>query len=145
MKNIIGNLSTYSAAILLFIFGFIYLLKSSFMPYHHEAVNTNWNEIEPSFRILILALMRAASGGFITMAIAITFLQYQFQKNPSTGWIPNLILVLGTVFMFCSLYAIILVSLNTPGRPPIFADMAGEVLIIIGFIFNRKFYHAQGT
>jgi hypothetical protein len=138
MKNVTGCLTTYTAASILLGFGVIYLLKDSFMPYHSEAISLKWEEVEPKTQFLLLALMRAISGGFISTAIAMIFLQYKLQVN-KLSWIPFLILILGTITMACSLYAIITVSVHTPGRPPITADIVGEVLLIIGYIYNRKY------
>lgn len=46
------------------VFGFVYLFKESFMPYHAVALSSSWEELNPAFQTLILALMRAAGGGF---------------------------------------------------------------------------------
>jgi hypothetical protein len=138
MKNLTGCLTTYTAASILLGFGMIYLLKDSFMPYHSEAISLKWEEVEPGTQFLLLALMRATSGGFISIAIAMIFLQYKLQVN-RLSWIPFLILILGTITMACSLYAIITVRVHTPGKPPIAADIVGEVLLIIGYIYNRKY------
>ena len=138
MKNPAGCITTYSAATILLGFGLVYFLKNSFMPYHGAAVSQKWEEVQPATQILILALMRAVSGGFISIAAGIIFLQYKCQKTRGS-WIPHLILVLGAICMACSLYAIILVSCNTPGKPPVTADVGGEMLLILGFIFNRKY------
>jgi hypothetical protein len=138
MQNLTGNLCTHAAALLLFGFGMAYLMKNSFMPYHSEAVSLQWEQIEPNARYLYLALMRAASGGFISTAFVIVFLQVKLHKY-RIPWIPALILAMGTIMMACLVYAIVLVSSHTPGRPPAAATLAGEVLLIAGFIFNRKF------
>lgn len=140
MKNITGNLSTTLAAAILLIFGIIYLFRNSFMPYHSAAVSMDWSQVDPATRYLILALMKATSGGFISLAFAMIFLQYQFTRTGSS-WIPGLILFIGTIAMVCISYATLIISLNTPGRPPLVDAIIGEVLLIIGFIFNRK--HVQ--
>ena len=142
MKNITGCLTTYAAALILLGFGLTYLLRNSFMPYHSEAISLEWEKVEPATQFLFLALMRATSGGFISTAVAIIFLQYKLQIH-KLSWIPLLILILGTISMACSLYAIITVIGHTPGRPPVFTDLLGEVLLIVGFVFNRKYQLKQ--
>lgn len=142
MKNIPGAITTYAAATILLGFGLTYLLKNSFMPYHSEAISQHWEEVQPAMQFLLLALMRATSGGFIAIAIAIIFLQYKLTEN-RLSWIPPFILILGTVTMLCSLYAILMVNSNTPGRPPVSFDIAGEILLITGFMFNRKYLSAH--
>ena len=143
MKNIPGKLATYSAALILLGFGIVYLFRDSFMPYHSQAVSMKWEEVAPATRYLLLALMRATSGGFLTVAVAIIFLQYKFQTD-KLPWIPGLILVLGTIPMLCLLYAVLTVSMHTPGRPPMVTDLAGEGLLLTGFFFNMR-YLRNGT
>ena len=140
MKNIIGNLTTYSAATILLSFGFIYLFRNSFMPYHSEAISKEWNQVDHASQYLILALMKATSGGFISLAFAMIFLQYKYSRY-SIAWIPALILIIGTIAMICISYATLIISLETPGRPPVAEVCIGEVLLVAGFIFNRK--HVQ--
>jgi hypothetical protein len=142
MKNLSGSLTTYSAAAMLLGFGLFYLLRSSFMPYHEEAISRHWEDVEPATRYLLLALMRATAGGFISTAIAIAFLQYKLTRH-NLFWFPFFILVLGTIHMVCSLYAILIVYMNTAGRPPIALDLIGEALLITGFFFNRNFLLTQ--
>ncbi|MCX6252384.1 MAG: hypothetical protein NTX61_16750 [Bacteroidetes bacterium] len=138
MNNATGKLATYTAAVIALVFGSIYLLKTSFMPYHSAALSIKWEEVGRATQFLLLALMRAAAGGYISLAFAILFLQYRLSVN-KLSWIPFLILILGTISMVCSLYAELIVSGNTPGRPPVLITIVCETLLIVGFIFNRKF------
>jgi hypothetical protein len=138
MKNRAGNISVYLVAAILFSFGFIYMLRNSFMPYHSEALSLQWKDLHPALQFLLLALMRTTGGGFISLACAISFLQFKFSRDKVT-WIPVLILFLGTISMLSATYAILLVSEHTPGKPPLVVALTGEVLLIAGFIFNRKY------
>lgn len=132
-----GSILNYLAAALTLTFGIMYLLRSSFMPYHSQAISMTWQQIEPNTRILFLALMRAISGGYIAYAFAVFFLQYKFARE-KTSWAPLLILILGMISGLTSLYATLLVRLNTPGDAPYWAPFAGMLLIILGYLFNRK-------
>jgi len=138
MKNLIGNLCTYVAAGLLLSYGLVYLFRNSFMPYHSDAVSLKWEEVNEATRFLILALMRATAGGFISLSFTIIFLQYKLSTQ-RVSWIPVLILIIGTISMLCSAYATILVSEHTPGHPPLVVAIVGELILIVGFIFNRKY------
>ena len=137
MKNITGNLTTYLSAAILLSFGFVYLFRNSFMPYHAAAIARSWAQIDHATQYLILALMRAASGGFISLAFTIIILQYKYSLY-RIAWIPGLILFIGTISMICISYATLIISLHTPGRPPLAEAIIGEVLLITGFIFNRR-------
>jgi len=51
-----------------FIFAYIYLFRSEFMPYHAIAVGKDWADVAPEFQVLILALMRVSGGGWLGVA-----------------------------------------------------------------------------
>ena len=133
----IGSILNYLFAALTLTFGIIYLTKTSFMPYHSEAISLEWNEVEQSTRFLILALMRAVSGGFIVSSIAIIFLQYKFSTE-KLSWIPSLIIIIGIIVESSTIYATLIVRMNTPGNPPISLVILGIVLLVAGYILNRK-------
>ncbi|MFU8844691.1 MAG: hypothetical protein ACNA7V_12890 [Bacteroidales bacterium] len=137
MNKRIGSIINYISALPLLAFGLTYLLKDSFMPYHSEAVSLQWEEVDKNIQFLILALMRAVSGGMILAGFIIIWLQIKFNKS-KLKWIPSLILLSGTIVGLTTLYATIIVITNTPGNPPtvlVIACMAG---LLIGWIFNRK-------
>jgi hypothetical protein len=132
-----GSILNYLFAALSLTFGIIYLLKPSFMPYHSVALSQTWNEVDQNTRILILALMRAVSGGFIVSAISIIFLQYKFSKD-KLSWIPLLIVIIGIIIESTTIYATLLVRLNTPGKPPVSLAILGLILLAAGYFFNQK-------
>ena len=137
MKNRIGAISNYLVALLLLGFGLTYLLKDSFMPYHSKAVSLPWNKIDTNVQFLILALMRAVSGGFILAAIVIFRLQLKYTTT-RLKWIPPMILMAGAVIALSTLYATIIIRVNTPGNPPSALSICALILLIIGYFFNRK-------
>jgi hypothetical protein len=138
MKNHTGNLTIYAAATILLVFGSIYLLKNSFMPYHSAALSLKWEEVDTATQFLILALMRVTAGGYLSLSFAIFFLQYRLSVD-KLSWIPLLILIIGTICMVCSLYAELIISDNTPGQPPVILTIVGEIILIVGYIFNRRY------
>ncbi|WP_066628206.1 hypothetical protein [Labilibacter marinus] len=137
MNHRIGNISNYLAGLFLFIFGIIYLFKPSFMPYHSQALSLDWSEVDHPTQILILALMRVVSAGYIAGAIVIITLQRKFSSS-QLSWIPALILIFGLIVGVISIYGTFLVRLNSPGKPPIETILLGIVLVVIGYIFNKK-------
>ena len=137
MNTKIGNIANYLAALMILGVGLTYLFKNSFMPYHGEAISLEWNKVDSSIQFLILALMRAVSGGFIAVAILTAFLQKKFASDKIT-WIPLLILIGGLIVSLASIYATLIVRFNSLGKPPTLLAIIGIVLLIIGYIFNRK-------
>ena len=137
MNEKIGSIANYLASIILLTFGSIYLFKNSFMPYHSEALSLEWNEVESSTQFLILALMRAVSGGFIAASLVVIVLQKKFTST-KISWIPWLILTTGLILTFAIIYATMIVRLNTSGKPPTVLAIVGIVLLLIGYLFNQK-------
>ena len=56
------------------LFAGLYLFRPAFMPYHEIAVGRPWNELEPGYRMVVLALMRVSGGGFLAASVAIIVL-----------------------------------------------------------------------
>ena len=133
----LASIANYLAALILLAFGVIYLFKHSFMAYHSEALSMDWNEVGRGTQFLILALMRGVSGGFIATAIVVIILQKKFSST-KIPWIPWLILIAGLIVSAASIYATLIVRLNSPGRPPTFLAIIGTILLLTGFVFNQK-------
>lgn len=122
-------------ALILILFGSIYLLKNQFMPYHCEAVGYSWSELEPNVRVLIIALMRATGGGFLATGLAI-FILLMIPLRSGNIWASYAIGAIAVCHSTVTLYATLLVKTKTPGKPPVGLSLLGLALIIIGFIFS---------
>ena len=142
MKNKIGSIINYACAFPLLAFGVTYLFRDSFMPYHSEAVSLPWDQVDKNIQFLILALMRAVSGGQILAGFIVIWLQLKFNENKLT-WIPPLILIAGAIVGLTSLYATIIVRTNTPGNPPTLLVITCLVGLFIGYIFNRRYINSN--
>ena len=138
-QQLFANILTYAGGIIALLFGFVYLVKSSFLYYHKAAVEKDWANISPLFQTLILALMRATSGGVIASGFSIIVLQYYFNIT-NLYWIPPIILMIGVVISVCSLYAMLLVRLNSRARPPMFIIIISFILNIAGYTLNMGFW-----
>ncbi|HNS18292.1 MAG TPA: hypothetical protein PKI34_10770 [Bacteroidales bacterium] len=135
MADIIGTICTFAAAALAFLFGILYLIKRKFMSYHRKAVQKEWVELSPEVRTLILALMRAASGGFLSVSLVLAVLQIRFIHSHEHS-IALTILAAGSILALGSLYAMLLVRTRTKGRPPIVPVAVIFILLIAGYFFN---------
>lgn len=137
MNQKIASTANYLVALIFLALGIIYLFKPGFMPYHSEAISMTWDELDSPFQFLILALMRGAAGGAISLSVFIFILQLKFSKQ-KLSWIPLLLLTGGIIYSLCSLYATIIVSYNTPGNPPMTLLLVVILLLVIGYLFNRS-------
>ena len=137
MNTRVASFATFLASGILIVFGGIYLFKSSFMPYHAETIGQQWSDLDANMQFMILALMRAVSGGFLAVAITIAWLQVIFNKTYHR-WIPVIIFWAGAIVSGASIYATLLVRLNTDGNPPTALAITGIGLLFIGYAFNKR-------
>jgi len=131
---IIGISCYVVVAILSLIFGLIYLTKAEFMPYHSQALNKKWQELENSYQTLILALMRVAGGGFLATGISIILLLIVYYNTQQNSLL-IIITTMGLITSLGSLLATILVKTKTPASPPFGLSLFSISLIVIGTIF----------
>ena len=118
-------------------FGIVYLVRPEFMPYHSVAVGLRWAAVDPSFQMLILALMRAVGSACLALAILDwTLLLIPFRQG--ARWATWAIAASGLVTCAGSLYAMMLVAMNTPATPPWIGPVLGAVLLVAGLVLSLE-------
>ena len=132
---LISSIGYGFVAFILIIFGSIYLMKNQFMPYHREALGLTWSDLEPNFQVLIIALMRAAGGGFLATGLAILVILI-IPWRAGNIWSIYAIPAIGLCTLSGTLYATLLVKIKTPGTPPVVLSFIGLGLTIISFVFS---------
>lgn len=132
---LISLLCYFITAVVSVLFGIIYLTRSEFMPYHAAALDKRWTELEVRFQTLILALMRAAGGGFLATGLGVILLSYVCFTT-GEKWPLFVIPVMGLVTSLGSLYATLLVKARTPGSPPIKLALVSIGLVLIGIVLS---------
>ncbi len=133
--TLISLISYSCVALVLIIFGLIYLIKNQFMPYHSRAIGLSWSDLEENMQVLIIALMRAAGGGFLATGLAMLILLIIPWRAGDT-WSMYAIPAISLCISLGTLYATLLVKTRTPGTPPVILSFIALVLTIIGFIFS---------
>ena len=117
------------------VFGVMFLLRSDFMPYHADAVGMPWSEVSAPFQILIMALLKLAGGGWITVAVAeFVLLLIPFRQGARWAlWaVPSLALL--HYAGVCN--AMAHVTLNTTATPPWGATIASIALVLLGAVLS---------
>ena len=97
--------------------GGLYLFRSSFMPYHAEALGQQWAEVEPALQTLLKALMEVAGAGWIGIGVA-TLALVAVPMRRGEPWGRLLIPALFFIFYVPTLLATIAVLNGTPASPP---------------------------
>jgi hypothetical protein len=135
MMIMAATILTFSASVLSVSFGIIYLIRPKFMGYHKKALRKEWIDLAPENQTLIMALMRAAGGGFLAVGTAMAMLQLEFNSSqkPMLAWI---IVISGTILAIGALYAMLLVRMKTLGRPPLLPVILIFIMMLAGFLLN---------
>jgi len=115
--------------------GVVFLTRSTFMPFHQEALNKPWQQVDPKVQALLLGLMRSAGGGLLTSGIGVAILLL-IPFRAGDIWSKYAIPVLGLSMALPVLYSNILIRSRTQAHMPIAGVSIGVGLIAIGFILS---------
>ena len=124
----------YALAVLVAMaFGVVYLTRSRFMPYHGDALQRSWDELDPQLQVLLLALMRAVGGGWLAVSLGVAFLLV-FPFRAGETWARYAIPVVGLAAALPTLYSALYVKSRTPASPPVNLVVGAILLLIVGFV-----------
>ena len=138
-KSTAGLCYGVTAAASLFM-GLLYLLSPEFMPYHSAAIGQHWDEVTPDLQVLLLALIRVAGGGFLSLAIVIMVLLYRPWRDDAQ-WAQWLLPAAIIAVHGPTLWATLSVTLQTPASAPWAGPMAALTAAMLGFSLDisRRF------
>ena len=132
----IAAIICYSLVVLVaFVFSAMYLLRSQFMPYHGEAVELEWAEVDPKQQVLILAFMRVAGGGWLSTGVSMIFLM-AFPFRSGELWSLLAVPLIALIMAGATLYAVLFIKKNSRANPPVGLIWLTMGLLLLGFIFS---------
>ncbi|MBP2833799.1 hypothetical protein J8281_16505 [Aquimarina sp. U1-2] len=117
------------------ILGVIYLMSTSFMPYHADAIDKSWESLEGSTQYLFLALMDVAGAGWLTLSFTILLLYY-FPFRKEAVWVRYAIPSIILIFYIPTLLATLSVLFNTAATPPWSGNAICCLLALFGLILD---------
>jgi len=115
--------------------GIVYFFSNQMMPYHAQVIGKNWAELDRGIQLIILALMKIAGAGVITIGfVALILLFIPFRRGE--GW-ANWTLFLATIIyqglcFFVTFKVFLVTNITTPW--PLM--LMGMVLGLLGFLFS---------
>lgn len=107
----------------LFLTGCVYLSVDQFMPYHAEALQADWSDLDSNSQALILGLLKGLGSGAAVAGFAVLYMVgTSLMKDPR----PFLLLLPSIAIGYSVLlwFATYTVYVNTPGNPPILLTIA---------------------
>jgi hypothetical protein len=113
--------------------GGTYLVRGSFMPYHADALQRSWTEVEPALQTLLGALMDVAGAGWVGIGVA-TLVLVAVPMRRGERWGRLLIPALFLIFYVPTLLATIAVMNGTPATPPWYGNAMACTATLVGVI-----------
>lgn len=124
-------------ALVSLILGSIYIFRSSFMPYHADAVSKSWAEVEAANQTLISALMTVAGGGWFAVGVVIVVL-LAFPFRNDREWAIYALPALILIFYIPNLWATLSVLQSTPAKPPWQGNLIACLSAVVGVLLYPK-------
>ena len=121
------------AAIATVLIGLLYASRRTVMPYHLEALETSWDEIDAKYQFLLKALLNGggffglANGLFMLVILLIPFRQGELWAGYAVGFI-------GLVGCLPLGFIVHAVEKNTAGNPPLGVMVFVNGLLITGLV-----------
>ena len=115
--------------------GMVFLTRSTFMPFHQEALGKTWEQVDPNVQALLLGLMRSAGGGLMTSGIGVAILLFIPFRAEAT-WATYSIPAIGLLMALPVLYSNLFIRSRTQAHMPVTGVSMGVGLIVVGFIMS---------
>lgn len=120
--------------------GVTYLSIDQFMPYHSEAIQTEWSALNADYQGLFLGLIKGLGGGAFVAGFAISFMAVNSLR---TSRRPFIVLLPATSLGYSTLlcYATYIVYTNTAGRPPLWLNYVFVAMAVSGsalLVWSRR-------
>lgn len=122
-------------ALALLAFGVVYLSCSTILPYHRQAMNLNWEELNTGLQVLFQAFMKMVASSFLLAGLSmLILLLIPFKKG--APWAHWAIPFLGLVSTGFALYVSATVTIKTHALTPWPVALAGIILIVAAFLLS---------
>ena len=124
----------------LFLTGLVYLLRDEFMPYHAEAIQTEWAALGPDFQALFLGLIKGLGGGaFVSGLVILIMVGISLKEVPKSFVFLLPTAAVGYSGLLC--YATYTVYSSTPGNPPLGLTVTlvvASVIASLALLYSRR-------
>ena len=119
------------AAIISILIGLLYASRKQIMPYHLDALETTWDEIDFKYQFMLKALLNG--GGFYGVSCGLFMLVLLFIPfDKGELWAGYAIGGIGLVGALPLAYIVYSVKIKTKGNPPLWIMIIVNALLIVG-------------
>lgn len=124
----------------LFLTGCVYLSVDQFMPYHAEALQADWSDLDSNSQGLILGLLKGLGSGAAVAGFAVLYMVgASLAKNPRPFLLLLPSIAIGYSALLC--FATYTVYVKTPGNPPLLLTIALNVVSCaasLGLVLSQR-------
>lgn len=122
-------------SVLGFAFGIAYLACSTIMPYHHQAIGINWEDLGPGLQVMLKNFVNFAGAGFITGSLScLIMLLIPFRRGELWAkWAIPLLLIVFNVFC---LYVSATVAAETGASTPWPLSIVTIIVVLAAYIIS---------
>ena len=132
---IYGIICYILSLMLVFTFSMFYIFRSSFMPYHRDAVERQWNEIDNRMQKLLLALMKALGMAWLSWVFLCVYLLIILLSGSINFWQLAIFQILYLLSAIAPVFVAIRLRIKTGAKTPVAGGVMAAVLSVLGFIF----------
>lgn len=121
--------------------GLYYFFAPELMPYHQEVIGMDWEEVDPQFQLMFLALLHGGGLGMFTQGLAlIILLTIPFRKGEAwTRWaIPAIILPNNIFLLYTTLYLKLTMQASTPWQLFIITLLLTFIAITLSYVRSKE-------
>lgn len=119
---------------LILTFSMLYIFRSSFMPYHRDAVNCQWHEVDIRMQKLLLALMNALGIAWLSWLFFCVYLLIILLSGPVLIWQLATFQSLYLLSAMAPVYVAIRLRMQTGAKTPVAGGVIAAVLSVLGFV-----------
>lgn len=118
-------------ALIIIFTGFRYFFSDRIMTYLLDALDSDWDSLNPNHRVLLLNFMKSYAIGWVVTGVAILFLlQFPYSERETWSyWAMGFIALVKVSVITWRTYC---VKTNTPGNPP----LAGLISLLCITVFS---------
>ena len=121
------------AAVATILIGLLYATRREVMPYHLQALETSWEEMDPKYQFMLKALLNG--GGYYGLSVGLfmlTLLLIPFRAGEVwAGYAIGLIGLIGTLPLAIIVYR---VKKHTAGNPPLVVMVVVNLFLVVGLL-----------
>ncbi len=114
----------------LFALGVLYLTLNQFMPYHGQALETEWSALPANYQGFIIGALRALGAGAAVSGFAIAWMALASWRGTVAPY-RRLLPVISIAYSGLLFWATWTVATRTPGEPPLLLNAFALVCAIV--------------